>query len=65
MIRKYDGRTASILTSSEDTPDGELNVYFRIYQVEKAKLQALDQRDTGKGHGALLVDHRDGKRKIY
>lgn len=65
LIRKYDGRTASLLTSSENTPDGKLNVYFRIYQVEKAKLQALVKDIQEKGTMLYLVDHRDGKRKIY
>ena len=65
LIRKYDGRTASILTSSENIPEGKLNVYFRIYQVEKAKLQALVKDIQEKGTMLYLVDHRDGKRKIY
>lgn len=65
LIRKYDGRTASILTSSENTPDEKLNVYFRIYQVEKTKLQALVKEIQEKGTMLYLVDHRDGARTIY
>ena len=65
LIRKYDGRTASILTSSENIPEGKLNVYFRIYQIEKAKLQALVKDIQEKGTMLYMVDHRDGKRKIY
>jgi acetoin utilization protein AcuB len=65
LIRKYDGRTASILTSSENIPDGKFNVYFRIYQVEKAKLQSLVKEIQGKGTVLYMVDHRDGKRTIY
>jgi len=65
LIRKYDGRTASILTSSENVPDGKLNVYFRIYQIEKAKLQALVKEIQEKGTMLYIVDHSDGKRQIY
>jgi len=65
LISKYDGRTASILTSSENTPDGKLNVYFRIYQVEIAKLPALIKDIQGKGTVLYIVDHRDGKRTVY
>jgi acetoin utilization protein AcuB len=65
MIRKYDGRTASILTSSENTPEGKFNVYFRIYQVEKAKLPSLIKDIQGKGTVLYMVDHRDGKRTVY
>ena len=65
LIRKYDGRTACILTSSENVPDGKLNVYFRIYQVEKAKLQALVKEIQEQGTMLYLVDHRDGTRTIY
>jgi len=65
LIRKYDGRTASILTSSENVPDGKLNVYFRIYQTEKAKLQALVKEIQEKGTMLYIVDHSDGKRQIY
>ena len=65
LIRKYDGRTSSILTSSENVPDGNLNVYFRIYQVEKAKLQALVKEIQEQGTMLYLVDHRDGTRTIY
>ena len=65
LIRRYDGRTASILTSSENIPEGKLNVYFRIYQVEKARLQALVKDIQEKGTMLYLVDHRDGTRTIY
>ncbi len=65
LIRKYDGRTSCILTSSENVPDGKLNVYFRIYQVEKAKLQALVKEIQQQGTMLYLVDHRDGTRTIY
>ncbi len=65
VIRAYDGRLASILSSYEYAPPGKRIVYVRLYDVERSKMHDLlhDLRD--KGSLIYMVDHRDNKRQIY
>lgn len=65
LIHEYGGRTASILSSSENAPDGYLNFYFRIYQIDREKLPSLLDRIKEKGTLLYMVDHRENKRTIY
>lgn len=65
LIHEYGGRTASILSSSDNAPDGYLNFYFRIYQIDREKLPYLLDRIREKGTLLYMVDHRENKRDIY
>ena len=65
LIHEYGGRTASILSSSDNAPDGYLNFYFRIYQIDRQKLPSLLDRIREKGTLLYMVDHRENKRNIY
>jgi acetoin utilization protein AcuB len=65
LIHEHGGRTASILSSSDNAPDGFLNFYFRIYQIDRQKLQSLLDRIREKGLLLYVVDHRENKRTIY
>jgi acetoin utilization protein AcuB len=65
LIHEYGGRTASILSSSGNAPDGYLNFYFRIYQIDREKLPSLLDRIREKGTLLYMVDHRENKRDIY
>jgi acetoin utilization protein AcuB len=65
LIHEYGGRTASILSSSDNAPDGYLNFYFRIYQIDRQKLPSLLDRIREKGTLLYVVDHRENKRTIY
>ena len=65
LIHEYGGRTASILSSSDNAPDGYLNFYFRIYQIDREKLPSLFDRIREKGTLLYMVDHRENKRDIY
>jgi acetoin utilization protein AcuB len=65
LIRNYDGRIASILSSYENAPEGKRIVYIRIYELDRSKLPDLIQEFRDKGTLIYLVDHRDNKRKIY
>ena len=65
LIHEYGGRTASILSSSDNAPDGFLNFYFRIYQIDRQKLPSLLDRIREKGLLLYVVDHRENKRTIY
>jgi acetoin utilization protein AcuB len=65
LIHEYGGRTASILSSSDNAPDGYLNFYFRIYQIDRERLPSLLDRIREKGTLLYMVDHRENKREIY
>lgn len=65
LIHEYGGRTASILSSSDNAPTGHLNFYFRIYQIDRQKLPALLEKIKEKGALLYIVDHRENKRTIY
>ncbi len=65
LIHEYGGRTASILSSSESAPDGYLNFYFRIYQIDRQRLPSLLDKIREKGTLLYMVDHRENKREIY
>jgi len=65
LIHEYGGRTASILSSSDNAPEGYLNFYFRIYQIDRQKLPSLLDKIREKGTLLYMVDHRENKRTIY
>jgi len=65
LIHEFGGRTASILSSSESAPEGYLNFYFRIYQIDRQRLPSLLDRIKEKGTLLYMVDHRENKRTIY
>jgi acetoin utilization protein AcuB len=65
IIHEHGGRTASILSSSDNAPEGYLNFYFRIYQIDREKLPSLLDKVREKGTLLYVVDHREDKRTIY
>jgi acetoin utilization protein AcuB len=65
VIRKFEGRIASILSTYEDAPEGKRIVYIRIYDLDRPRLPDLIQEFRDKGTLIYLVDHRENKRKIY
>jgi acetoin utilization protein AcuB len=65
LIHQYKGRTASILSSMENAPEGYLHVYFRIYDIDRKILPDLLKELEKIGTLLYLVDHRQNKRTIY
>jgi acetoin utilization protein AcuB len=65
LIRKYEGRIASILSSYEYAPAGKRIVYIRTYELDRSRLPDLIQEFRDKGTLIYQVDHRLNKRKIY
>ncbi len=65
VIRKYGGRMASILTAYEGVPKGYRNVYIRMYDVDRPKLQQLRRELAETATVLYMVDHRENKREIY
>jgi acetoin utilization protein AcuB len=65
LIHQYEGRTASILSSVENAPEGYLHVYFRIYDINRKILPDLLKELEKIGTLLYLVDHRQNKRTVY
>ena len=64
VIREYGGRMASILSTYELAAAGRRNVYIRMYGVDRARLQDLEERLRSKARMLYMVDHREDRRKI-
>ena len=65
MIRSADGRIVSILTSYTRCEEGWRRVYFRIFQMNRKKMEALLENIRTKARLLYIVDHRDNRREIY
>lgn len=65
IIRKYDGRLASILTTYKGVPDGHRNAYIRMYNVDRQRLPELKQELSQAAVMLYMVDHRTERREIY
>jgi acetoin utilization protein AcuB len=65
LIRQYEGRLVSILSSSERAPGGFRHVYVRAYNIDRTKLPKLTEELREKGSLLYMVDHRDNKRAEF
>ncbi len=65
LIHNHGGRTASILSSGENAPEGYLHVYFRIYDIDRKILPDLIKELEKIGTLLYVVDHRQNKRTVY
>jgi acetoin utilization protein AcuB len=65
VIRKYDGKIASILTAYEYAPQGKRIVYLRIHEIDRSLLPDLLRELRENGTLLSMVDHRDNKRQIF
>ena len=65
MIRARNARTASILSATENAPEGFINVYFRIYDLDRGIAPAFLEDIKKVGTLLYVVDHRNNQRTIY
>ena len=65
IIRLYEGRIASILSSYEYAPAGKRIVYIRIYELDRSKLPDLIRQFRDKCTLIYIIDHRTNKRSIF
>ena len=65
LVHEYGGRIASILSSWDNAPPDRLNLYFRVYQIDRDKLPLLLDKIKEIGILLYLVDHRENTRTIY
>lgn len=65
VIRKYNSRLVSILSSYELAPEGYRNVYIRAFNIDRDKIQVMKDELKKKAKMIYMVDHRDNLREIY
>lgn len=65
IIRKYNGRLVSILSSYENAPEGYRNVYIRAFDIDRDALQRMKEELQEAAKMLYMVDHRENKREIY
>jgi acetoin utilization protein AcuB len=65
LIRDYGGRLMSTLTSHEDVQKGYLEVYIRMYGMDRDRLRRFKQSLEEKATLLYIVDLRENKRDIY
>jgi acetoin utilization protein AcuB len=65
IFRKYGSRIASILSSCDSAQSGYRNVYFRVYEADRSKLQQLKAELNGQSKVLYMVDLLDNTREIY
>jgi acetoin utilization protein AcuB len=62
IIRMYNGRAVSILTSYERAAPGYRTLYIRAYQLDRKSLPQLQEELQEKATLLYMVDHRHKKR---
>ena len=65
IIRKYDGRLVSILSTYENAPEGLRNVYIRSFDIDRDALPRMKEELKAAAKMLYMVDHKENKREIY
>ncbi len=65
IIREFGGRMVSILTSYDGVPDGYRQVYIRMRNIERPRVQKLKDKLSEKDALLYMIDHRENNREIY
>lgn len=65
IIRNYNGRLLSILSSYENAQEGYRNVYIEAYQIDREKISQLKKELREKATMLYFVDKRGNIREVY
>ena len=65
IIRDYNGRLVSMLTSYEKVPEGYRSLYIRIYGVDRTKLSQLKKDLQEVAKILYMIDHKREIREVY
>lgn len=65
IIRKFNARMVSILSTYDNIPEGYRKVIIRIYDIDRQNLPKLKDELKHKAKLLYMVDHRDNVREIY
>jgi len=65
IIRGYNCRLASILSTYEKAPEGHRHVFIRAFNVDRETLPKLIAELRETANMLYFVDHRDDVRQIF
>ena len=65
VIRKYNGRITSILSSYGGVPKGYRNIFIRTYGIDRKRLAQLKEDLQKKATLLYVIDRRENTRDIY
>ncbi|MDL2274888.1 CBS and ACT domain-containing protein [Desulfosarcina sp. OttesenSCG-928-G10] len=65
VIRQFDGRMASILSTYDRAPNNYRNVYLRFYGVSRDRLDDMLNLLREKARLRYIVDHRENRRTMF
>lgn len=65
VIRGFNARLVSILTSYEKAPEGYRNLFIRVFEVDRDVLPRLKEEVSKKAKLLYMVDHRENRREIF
>jgi acetoin utilization protein AcuB len=65
IIRECGGRVMSVLTEYKNGTQGFMNLYLRVYGLERNGLETLKTKILEKATIRYLVDHRENIREFY
>jgi acetoin utilization protein AcuB len=65
IVRQFDGRMASIISTYERAPAGYRNVYLRFTDVPRERVDEMLKRFRAKAKLRYLVDHRENRRTLF
>jgi acetoin utilization protein AcuB len=65
LIRSYDGRLLSIMTSYDRVPEGFRKVYIRCYGLDRSRMPSILESLREKGKLLYMVDHNQNRREIF
>lgn len=65
ILRRNGGRVISILTSYNNVPEGYRNVFLRMKDIDRVRLEVISKELSEKGELLYVLDHHDNIRMVY
>jgi acetoin utilization protein AcuB len=65
VLRSYNARLVSIMSTYEKAPEGHRYVYIRAFNLDREILPQLKEKLQAAARMLYMVDHRDNVREIY
>ena len=65
LIRSYNGRLLSIMTSYDQVPEGFRKVYIRCFGLDRSRMPSIIESLREKGKLLYTVDHSQNRREIF
>ncbi|MBW1649344.1 MAG: CBS domain-containing protein [Deltaproteobacteria bacterium] len=65
IIREYNGRIVSILTSYEKVLKGFRRVYIHVYNIDRTRIEDITEKIKEKTTLFYIIDHKTDKREIF